>query len=237
MAYKFFDATIIDVIEVSDNIRRFFVRMPEESGFKFRAGQFIMFNLPISSKYTNRSYSIASAPNADRAFEVCIVRKEGGVGTAYEWEHFIPGATVKVSNALGKFTLEEPIDNDLCFIATGTGIAPLRSMILDIYNRHVPHRNIFLVFGNRWERDILYRDEFESLQKEHPEFHFIPVLSRNNPGWTGQQGYVHHVYEELFADRRPATFYLCGWRDMLKEARSRLSAIGYGDSLRYESFD
>lgn len=237
MAYQFYDATIIDVIEVTENIRRFFIRMPEESGFTFRAGQFIMFDLPIPAKFTNRSYSIASAPTDDRIFEVCIVRKEGGVGTTYEWEHFISGATVKVSKALGKFTLQEPIGHDLCFIATGTGIAPLRSMILDIYNRKVSHLNIYLLFGNRWERDILYRDEFESLQKEHPEFRFIPVLSRDNPGWTGRQGYVHTVYEELFADRRPATFYLCGWRDMLEEARTRLTAMGYGDSLRYESFD
>lgn len=237
MPYQFFDATIIHVIEVTENIRRFFIRMPDESGFTFIAGQFIMFDLPIPSKFTKRSYSIASAPTDDRIFEVCIVRKEGGVGTAYEWEHFIPGATVKVSKALGKFTLQEPIGHDLCFVATGTGIAPLRSMIFDIFNRHVPHQNIFLVFGNRWESDIVYREEFEVLQKEHPEFHFIPVLSRHNPGWTGRKGYVHPVYEELFADRRPATFYLCGWRDMLKEAQSRLTTMGYGDSLRYESFD
>jgi CDP-4-dehydro-6-deoxyglucose reductase len=145
---------------------------------------------------------------------------------------------VKVSKVLGKFQLHEPIETDLCFIATGTGIAPLRSMIFDIYKRKLSHKNIYLVFGNRYEKDILYRDEFEQLEKDLPGFHFIPVLSRETSGWNGKTGYVHAVYEELFADKRPAQFYICGWAAMLKEARQRLEAMGYDRSMiRFESYD
>jgi len=238
MAYNFHTAKIIDIIEESDMVKRFIIQTPEEMNFRFKAGQFMMFNLPIQSKYTNRSYSIASAPSDDGIFEVCIVLKPDGLGTTYKWHNFKIGSEVLICKALGKFTLIEPVENDICFIGTGTGIAPLRSQILDIFNRKLPHKNIYLVFGNRWEKDILYRKEFEELEKKMEGFHFIPVLSRKNDGWTGREGYVHSVYEELFGDHRPATFYICGWKDMLNEARTRLTKMGYDKKqIRFESYD
>jgi CDP-4-dehydro-6-deoxyglucose reductase len=111
-------------------------------------------------------------------------------------------------------------------------------MLLHIFNNNIPHKNIYMVFGNRWEKDILYRKEMEDLASKHPEFRFIPVLSRTNEGWTGKQGYVHPVYEELFADKRPANFYICGWADMLHEARERLKNMGYDrKQIKFESYD
>ena len=238
MAYEFHDATIVQIIDETDLVKRFYIKMPDHIHFTFKAGQFIMLDLPIPSKYTNRSYSIASAPSADNIFELCIVLKPSGLGTPYKWEHFKVDTKVKVSKVLGKFGLIEPIDTDICFIGTGTGIAPLRSLLLDIYNRQLPHKNIYMVFGNRWEKDILYRKEFEQLEKEMDGFKFIPVLSRENPGWTGRSGYVHQVYEEIFVDKRPAKFYICGWADMLKEARQRLEVMGYDKkSIKFESYD
>jgi CDP-4-dehydro-6-deoxyglucose reductase len=111
-------------------------------------------------------------------------------------------------------------------------------MAVDILTKGKEHKNIYMVFGNRWKKDILYKAEMEELEARHPEFKFIPVLSREKEGWDGRKGYVHAVYEELFADKRPATFYLCGWADMLKEARQRLEAMGYDKkSIKFESYD
>jgi NAD(P)H-flavin reductase len=238
MKYEYHDAIVINIIDESDLVKRFFIQMPSGIGFSFRAGQFVMLDLPIHARYTNRSYSIASAPSDDNIIELCMVLKPTGLGTRYAWEHFRIGTVVKVSNALGKFLIKEPIDTDICFIATGTGIAPLRSQLLDTYNRKIPHKNIYLVFGNRYEKDILYRNEFEKLAVQFSEFTFIPVLSRENPGWTGRKGYVHAVYEEIFSDLRPAMFYICGWSEMLKEARLRLASMGYDrKSVKFESYD
>ena len=238
MAYHFDDATIIKIIDESDEVKRFFIKMTDAVEFRFKAGQFIMINLPLDLKYNNRSYSIASAPSTDNIFELCIVLKPTGIGTPFEWQNFEVGTKIQVSKALGKFTIQEPVDTDICFIGTGTGIAPLRSQLLDIFNKKIPHKNIHLVFGNRWEKDILYRKEFDQLAAEHPEFRFHPVLSRDNPGWTGHKGYVHAVYEQLFADKRPANFYICGWADMLKETRQRLEAMGYDKKhIKFESYD
>lgn len=238
MAYDFYDAEVIKVLDESDIVRRFWIKMPDELGFSFKAGQFIMLDLPIESKYTNRSYSIASAPTNDGTFELCIIINPNGLGTPYIFENFKPGFKCKVSRNLGKFQVPEPIDTDLCFICTGTGIAPLRSQVIDIINRELPHQNIYMIFGNRWEKDIIYRKEMEDLEKSHPQFKFIPVLSRSNEGWNGKTGYVHTIYEELFADKRPAKFFICGWADMLKEARQRLDAMGYDKkSIKFESYD
>lgn len=238
MAYEFHDATIVKIEDESDIVKRFYIKMPDHMKFTFKAGQFVMLDLPIDSKYTNRSYSIASPPSDDNIFELCIVLKSDGLGTNYMWKNYEVGTPVKVSRVLGKFGIVEPIDSDICFICTGTGIAPLRSQLLDILNRKLEHRNIYMIFGNRWEKDIIYRKEMEDLEKSVPQFKFIPVLSRENAGWEGAKGYVHQIYEQIFADRRPAKFYICGWATMLREARQRLESMGYDKkSIKFESYD
>jgi len=196
-----------------------------------------MLDLPIQSKITNRAYSIASAPGDNNGFELVISKKPAGLGTNYLFHEVKNGSVLQVTKALGKFGLPDPIEHDLCFICTGTGIAPFRSILHHIYEKHIPHKNIYLVFGNRWKADILYREEFENLAKEHPDFTFIPVLSRETE-WNGRKGYVHSVYEELFADKHPAYFYICGWEEMTKEARTRIAGMGYDKKfIRFEVYD
>jgi CDP-4-dehydro-6-deoxyglucose reductase len=236
--YKYNSCQVTNIISETENVKRYFFKVPDEIPFDFKPGQFIMINLPIPSKYTNRSYSIASPPLGNNTFELVIVLNPNGLGTPYLWENVDVGSPMEVSKPLGKFNLQIPIVEDLCFVGTGTGIAPLRSMIRHIFDNHIPCKNIYLIFGNRWEKDILYRREMEDLQAKHPNFHFIPVLSRDNPGWKGRTGYVHAVYEELFADKHPATFYLCGWKDMLRDARHKLEAMGYDrKKIKFESYD
>jgi ferredoxin-NADP reductase len=238
MAYKYTPCQITDVLDETDIVKRFFFKVPDEMPFDFKPGQFIMLNLPIDSKFTNRSYSIASPPYGDHTFELAIVLNPKGLGTPFLWEKVAKGTIIDVSKPIGKFVLEQPIVEDLCFVGTGTGIAPLRSMLLHIFNNNIPYKNLYLIFGNRWEKDILYNKEFEELAAKHPDFHYIPVLSRDNPGWTGRKGYVHQVYQEIFSDKRPATFYMCGWRDMLHDARKNLEALGYDrKKIRFESYD
>ena len=238
MAYQYTVATIVKIIEETENVKRFFIKFPDDYEFTFKAGQFVMIDLPIEHKYTNRAYSIASAPSDDNTFELCIVLNPGGKGTPYMWENYKVGDEVMVTKALGKFSLPEEIDRDICFICTGTGIAPLRSMMLDIFYQNRKHKNVYMVFGTRYEKDILYKEEMNHLQKLYGDtFKFIPVLSREE-NWEGEKGYVHSVYEKLFQDERPAYFYLCGWKDMLNETRNRLQEMGYDKKyVKFESYD
>lgn len=236
MAIKYFQSEIIAIVDESPIVKRFFFR--PETPLKFTPGQFVMLNLPIEDKYTNRSYSIASEPLDDGTFELVIVLKEDGKGTPYMWANFKVGTQVPVAGPLGKYVLHEPILDPLCLIGTGTGIAPLRSMIRHIIRRNIPHGDIHLVFGNRKEEDILYRSEFEQLAAENDWFHFYPVLSRSSMEWTGRKGYVHGVYQELFQFPDPVTFYICGWSNMVREARDFLKNNGYEKArVKYELYD
>jgi CDP-4-dehydro-6-deoxyglucose reductase len=110
-------------------------------------------------------------------------------------------------------------------ICTGTGIAPFRSMLHHIKNHNIPHKDIYLVFGCRTKDALLYYEEMMQLQESIPGFHYIPTLSREQ--WEGKTGYVHPIYESLCADKRPAVFYLCGWKGMIDEARKRILDMGY----------
>ena len=239
MKQVFYEGEIIQIIDENEVVKRFFFKVPHLEKFDFKPGQFVMVNLPIESKIPYRSYSIASAPGGDNTFELIIVLNPPGLGTPYMWEAFKVGMKVEVAGPIGKFVLPEKIENDICFIATGTGIAPLRSMFHHIINHNIPHKDIYFIFGNRYKKDILYEIEMEALEKQHPEFRFIPVLSREEPhNWRGRNGYVHPVYEELFADKRPASFFLCGWKNMLLEARERLLAMGYEkQQIKFELYD
>lgn len=237
MAHIYHPAEVVNIIDETPSVKRYFFKMPID--FRFKAGQFVMLDLPIDAKYTNRSYSIASPPSDDNIFELCIVIKPDGLGTPYLFDNIEIGSTVMVTGPVGKFTLPDVIETDLCLVCTGTGVAPLRSMLLDIYNKNIPHKNIYLVFGNRVQQDILYRSEFEELERLHPEFKFLPVLSRESPeSWKQDIGYVHDVYLRYFGEFKPALFYLCGWSAMVREGRDRLRELGFGkNELKFELYD
>lgn len=221
------------------NTRRYYIEFPELEKFDFTPGQFVTMDLPIHEKKNLRwrSYSIASNPDGTNKLELVIVLKEGGAGTTYLFNEIKEGMDVPMRGPLGKFTLHHPLENDLCFICTGTGIAPFRAMVKDIKLHGKQHKNIYMIFGTRVEADILYRQEMEQLQKDMPGFHFIPVLSRGDESWNGEKGYVHEVYERLFSDKRPAQFMICGWTAMINEAKDRLMAMGYEKKdIHYELY-
>jgi CDP-4-dehydro-6-deoxyglucose reductase len=241
MAYDFFPSKIVDIVDEAPNVKRFFIQVGEEPVFHFKPGQFVMLDLPLDSKIKTRSYSIASPPNGSNVIELIIVLKEDGLGTNYLFtKNTIKiGSELKVSKAIGKFTLPETLESNLCFICTGTGIAPFRSQLNYLFNHnlHNPNFNIHLIFGCRWEKDILYRKEFEKFEAICPCFSYHPVLSRE-PNWDGYKGYVHQVYEELYSDGKPAQFYLCGWKEMIMQAKDKLLGFGYEKSaIRFELYD
>jgi len=208
------------------NTKRFWIELPETPSFDFAPGQFVTLDLPIHDKPNKRwrSYSIASWPNGN-VIELLIVLLEGGAGTTWLFNNVAIGSELTLRGPQGVFTLPDEIDRDLFFICTGTGIAPFRSMLNHIKLHNTPHKNLYLIFGTRAQRDLLYYQELKELQKDIEGFEFIPTLSREE--WDGCCGYVHAVYEKLCCDKPPAYFYLCGWKAMIDEARKRIVDLGY----------
>lgn len=207
--------------------RRYWIEVPDTDNFDFKPGQFVTLDLPIDEKPNKRwrSYSIASWPDGSNVFELLIVLLEGGVGTTYIFNEIEVGSTFTFRGAVGVFTLPEQIDKDLFLICTGTGIAPFRSMVNYINLHNVPHKKIYLLFGCRERCNLLYYDEMRQLTEKVPDFHYFPTLSRQE--WEGKTGYVHGIYEELAQQLPPAQFFLCGWKNMIDEAKQRITAMGY----------
>jgi len=217
---------IIRIENETDNTRRFWIEIPELESFDFTPGQFVTLDLPIHEKPNKRvrSYSIASWPDGTNVFELVIVLLEGGLGTTYLFNKVDVGSELTLRGAQGVFTLkEENLQKDLFFICTGTGIAPFRSMVHHIKRHNIPHKNIYLLMGTRTQKDLLYHEEMKSFELE--DFHYIPTLSREQ--WDGRKGYVHAIYEELCNAKQPAGFFLCGWKNMIDEAKQRILALGY----------
>lgn len=219
---------VVRIENCTPNTRRFWIEAVEKTVFDFTPGQFVTLDLPIDEKISKRvrSYSIASWPDGSNVFELVIVLLEGGKGTTYLFNEVHAGSELIFRGPLGVFTLkEDDLKKDLFFICTGTGIAPFRSMAHHIKNHKIPHQNIYLIFGTRTQKDLLYYEEMKQLEKDLAGFHYIPTLSRED--WEGRRGYVHAIYEELCRDRRPAGFFLCGWKNMIDEAKKRILAMGY----------
>lgn len=219
------------VIRIEDetyNTKRFWIQVSELDTFDFVPGQFVTLDLPIHEKPNKRwrSYSIASWPDGSNVFELLIVLLEDGAGTPWIWKNISVGSDFTLRGPQGVFVLhEENLTKDLFLISTGTGIAPFRSMAQHIKLHNTPHENIYMLFGCRTQKDLLYYDELKQLETEMPKLHFLPTLSRED--WEGKKGYVHALYEELCTGKQPASFYLCGWKAMIDEAKKRIQELGY----------
>jgi ferredoxin-NADP reductase len=226
---------VIRIEDETDSTKRFWIEATETNDFNFAPGQFVTLDLPIHEKVNKRwrSYSIASWPDGSNVYELVIVLLKDGAGTNYLFNEITVGSEIIFRGALGVFTLKENnLDKDLFLICTGTGIAPFRSMVHHIKNHDIPHKNIHLLFGTRKKPDLLYYEELKQLEKDLPAFYYHPVLSRED--WEGEKGYVHAVYEKLCADRQPANFFLCGWKNMIDEAKQRITAMGYDKKLIHQ---
>lgn len=190
---------------------------------------------PRGEELLARSYSIASAPRADGTFNVAVTLVEGGPGSTF-LHAMAPGESLALGDPMGFFTLPDALDHPLLFVATGTGVAPMRAMLQDMIARGVSAPTTLLL-GVRTTRDALYADEFRAMAAAHPWLRFELTLSRPDPGWTGRAGYVQTHLEELSAEGCHA--YVCGLNAMLKEVRRALKeSLGFTrDRIHTERYD
>jgi len=167
-----------------------------------------------------RAYSIASPPRSDGSFELAVTRVAGGPGSG-ALHALEPGAEIEAEGPQGFFTRPPRFDAPTLFVATGTGLTPLRSMLLAAIDAgsETPAHVILVV---RHEADLLFRDELERLAARHPWLGLTFTLSQPHDAWAGARGYVQeHVrsaIEDLARHGEPHVF-ACGLQRMVSAVR------------------
>ena len=232
-------ARLVQATVLSDLTKHLEFEMPGISRFGFVPGQWLSFKqfTPGGEEIT-RAYSIASPPADDNHFALCLNRVQDGVMSNFLCD-MKEGDEISCQGPFGDFILRPPL-HDTVFVATGTGIAPSRSMLhwlLAEQSRH-QDKQLWLLFGNRHESDIYYHDEWLQLAAERPNFHYLPTLSRGGTDWQGLRGYVQEHLPRVAQGRTDLQAYICGLDKMIKANRELLKSLGWDrKSIRYEKYD
>ncbi len=193
---------------------------------EFEAGQFVSVVIPGAGpkgRDLRRAYSIASGPEV-RPIELCVKLVEGGPGTNYLYK-LRPGDKFRGFFPYGDFTYEPKPGRHACFIATGTGIAPFRSMVFSRALAENPPASTVALLGVRDEAELLYLDEFTG----RPGVTWAPCVSRpTTDAWKGFRG---RVTDWLRAQGQEfpwleTEYYLCGGSAMIDEVKRILAEKG-----------
>jgi ferredoxin-NADP reductase len=227
-------ARLIESVEIAPDVRHFVFEAPGLERVEFMPGQFVSFTDTVRGKKITRAYSIASAPSTTNRFELCLNLVTEGVFSPHLFE-MKPGDAVDMLPPLGQFVLRHP-DRDAILIATGTGIAPFRSILRAHLSETSP--SFTLLFGVRYEQSLMYREEFEEMARQFPNFRFWPTLTRPDPEWTGRTARVQAHLQEAVGERRDVDVFLCGLRAMVDDVRNILKEMGFDrKQILYEKYD
>ena len=232
---RFYDATVTKIVSLTDTVKHFVLDYAPEADTNFIAGQFMMVHLEKDGKPHKKPYSIASSPSLPKRVELCIKLVEGGYVSTWFFG-LKEGDVIHTSIPYGVFVMREPWQDHLIFVGTGTGIAPLRGMIQNLYEKGCT-KDIWLIFGNRYETDILYENEWRALEKQHKNFHFIPTVSRPQ-SWKGETAYVQDIIKKVFAGQTTGLdFYGCGLVPMCQQLKAALIEMNIPkDKIHFEQF-
>jgi ferredoxin-NADP reductase len=256
MPFQAFTAGLVGSVALSELTKHLEFEMKGVPRFGFVAGQWLSFktNKPDGEEII-RAYSIASPPSDNDKFALCLNRVQDGFMSNFLCD-MNEGDEIACQGPFGDFILRPPM-RDTIFVATGTGIAPFRSMLhwlfgsipeldkdgrgrpssIEAQGRHLGHQ-LWLIFGNRTERDIYYHDEFLRLAEAYPNFHYLPTLSRGGPEWQGLRGYVQEHVPAIARGRTDMHAYICGLDKMVKANRELLKSLGWDrKSILYEKYD
>ena len=195
-------------------------------------GQFV--SIKVADRKVN-PYSIASIPEPNH-FRLIIDNKPGGAGSQF-FTYLKIGDTIQFLGPLGRFTLKPTEAAEYIFLATGSGIAPLRTMIEHLLQQEKTTKPVKLYFGLRHPQDIFWQNTLKQLVDQHPNFTYKITLSRPDDQWQGQTGYITDHLKADFSDTSNAVIYICGGKEMIEQASKLAQSLGTPKAqIHYERF-
>lgn len=213
---KFHTATLVNKTVLAQQFRYF--EFETDETFECKPGQYI--SIKVAPNRIN-SYSIATG-DGEKRFSLLIDISPGGPGSKF-FENIKTDDKIAYMGPFGVFTFKKDDGaKKLLFLGTGSGCSPLRSiidMVLKDPNVNIP---IYFYFGLRHSNDIFWKDYFEKLEAEHPNFHFNLVLSKPDENWQGQVGHITEAVKKDIPDASDCSAYLCGNPKMIDKASAIL---------------
>ena len=205
---------------MSANVLIVTLRLPPASEFNFHPGQYVDV---IGPGGLRRSYSVANAPSADKLIELHVRQVDGGAMSAYWFDQARVNDLLRLQGPRGTFFLRDMAGTDLVFLATGTGIAPVKAMLdgLRIVPKTEQPASISIYWGGRTREDLYWHPAVTELG-----LRFVPVLSRADVTWKGERGYVQNVLLSDRADTSNMLVFACGSDAMIHSANEQLRAAG-----------
>jgi len=199
------------------------VKLPANEKMKFLAGQFIEFLLKDG---TRRSFSMANPPHDAELVELHVRRVAGGKFTEHVFEKMKEREILRFEGPLGVFFLREESPKPIVLVASGTGFAPIKSLVEDALQRGI-ERPMTLYWGGRRPRDLYLNALAEKWAGEHAALKYVPVISDALPEdhWQGRTGFVHRAVMQDFPDLSGHQVYACGVPIMVDSARRDFIAV------------
>ena len=196
----------------ADDVMVLYLRLPANERLQFLAGQYIEFLLKDGSR---RSFSMGNAPHDDELIQLHVRHVAGGQFTDHVFGKMKERDILRLEAPLGTFFLREDSAKPIVFVASGTGFAPIKSIIEHALHKGVA-RPMVLYWGARRPKD-LYMD---ALARQWP-ITYVPVISDALPedNWAGRTGFVHRAVMEDFPDLSAHQVYACGVPVMVDAAK------------------
>ena len=197
---------------LAEDVMALYLRLPANERLQFLAGQYIEFLLKDGSR---RSFSMGNAPHDDELIQLHVRHVAGGQFTDHVFGKMKERDILRLEGPLGTFFLREDSAKPIVFVASGTGFAPIKSIIENALHKGVT-RPMVLYWGGRRPKD-LYMD---ALARQWP-IKYIPVISDALPAdnWTGRTGFVHRAVMQDFPDLSGHQVYACGVPVMVDAAK------------------
>ncbi|MBB6461454.1 ferredoxin--NADP reductase [Flammeovirga kamogawensis] len=229
------------VNETADTVTIKF-KQPLFKKVQYQSGQFLTIVSTIDDKKVRRSYSMSSTPLLDTTVDITVKRIEGGLVSNYLNDNVKNGDALEVSEPLGQFTFEpdKEVSRNLIFWGAGSGITPLFSMIKSALFFENSSK-VTLVYGNRNEDSIIFKEQLEELKKKFEDrLEIVHVLSRPSTAWGGFAGRIDDVVSVNILNRLSlvnTVHYLCGPEGMMTAVKSALQRFKVpGNKIYNESF-
>jgi Na+-transporting NADH:ubiquinone oxidoreductase subunit F len=225
---------VVSIRDLTYDIKELTLSLQDSQKLEFRAGKYIQFVVPayeLTPEPVYRAYSIASPPSQKKAIELEVRLVPNGICTTYVFQRLSEGDEVTVNGPYGDFFLRDS-DREIIFVAGGSGMAPIKAMLLDMVDRGIRRKATYF-FGARSARDLFLMEEMRALEGRLPGFRFVPALSNPAPEdrWQGETGLITEVLNRHFErlDRHEA--YLCGSPGMIDASIRVLRSKGLPEEL------